>query len=79
MSIEEKVLKRSDNETKISTKVTEEEIRITPPNGMPEEARRKSSLKSDRQRFEDKKLKKEERRKKSSKEENSRLRSLTEI
>ncbi|XP_022296298.2 uncharacterized protein LOC111106064 [Crassostrea virginica] len=76
LSVEEKVLKRSDNETKISTTVTEEEIRITPPNGMSEEARRKSSLKSDRQRFEDKKLKKEERRKKSSKEENSRRHSV---
>uniref|UniRef100_A0A8W8MJS0 Uncharacterized protein n=1 Tax=Magallana gigas TaxID=29159 RepID=A0A8W8MJS0_MAGGI len=71
VSIEEKVFKRPDKEKKVSTTVTEEEIRISPPEVSDDVPRRKLSNKGEKQRrsSEERKKKKEEKKGKNSKEE----------
>lgn len=81
MSIEEKVFKRPDKEKKVSTTVTEEEIRISPPEVSDDVPRRKLSNKGEKQRrsSEERKKKKEEKKGKNSKEEKFRSVSFAQI
>lgn len=81
VSIEEKVFKRPDKEKKVSTTVTEEEIRISPPEVSDDVPRRKLSNKGEKQRrsSEERKKKKEEKKGKNSKEEKFRSVSFAQV